>query len=150
MKKTILTLTILIFISGSISTSYARAYDNKSLNAGIYSQDTHNNMTDANQDLRETHKYAFSVYNKFLKDAEIKITQNKKCFAQYKVMLSKNNQKDKATCMNITNGLEKNNLKLKKMLAVQKTEKRQYQWTTNTMDFNHAMDQIETLMWSMD
>jgi len=150
MKKTILTLTIIIFISGSISTLYARVNDNKSFNAGIYSQYTHNNMTDANQDIRETQKYAFSVYHKFLKDAEIKVKQNKKSFAQYKVMLSKNNQKDKATCMNMTNGLEKNNIKLKKMLAIQKTDKRQYKWTTNTMDFNHDMDQLETLMWSMD
>lgn len=150
MKKAILTLTIIIFISGSISTLYARVNDNKSFNAGIYSQDTHNNMIDANQDSRETYKYAFTVYHKFLKDAEIKIKQNIKSFAQYKVMLSKNNQKDKAACTNMTNGLEKNNIKLKKMLAIHKTDKRQYKWTTNTMDFNHDMDQLETLMWSMD
>ena len=150
MKTTILTLSIIIFISGSISNLYARVNDNKSFNAGIHSQNTHNIMTDPNQDIRETRKYAFSVYNKYLKEAEIKIKQNQNCFAHYKVMLSKNNQKDKATCLNMTNSLEKNNIKLKKMLVTQKTDKRQYEWTTNTMDFNHDMDQLETLMWSMD
>jgi len=141
---------MIIFISGSISNIYARVNDKKSINAGIYSLKTHNHMTDANQDLRETYKYASSVYHKFLKDAEIKIKQNKNCFARYKVMQSKKNQKDKASCMNMANGLEKNNTKLKKMLAIHKTDKRQYKWTTNTMDFNHDMDQLEMSMWSMD
>ena len=150
MKKPILTLMIIIFISGSITTLYAHINDNKSFYTGIYSQNTHSNMTDPNQDVRETRKYAFSVYHKFLTDAEIKIKQNKICFTQYKVMLSKKNQKDKASCMNLTNGLEQKNIKLKKMLAIQKTDQRQYKWTTNTMDFNHDMNQLETMMWSID
>jgi len=150
MKKTILNLTILFFITGSISTLSAHVNDNKSFNTGINAVDTHNNMVDANQDVRETRTQAFSVYHKFLKDAEIQIKQNKKSFAQFKVMLSKYHQKDKASCKEMENGLEQSNIKLKKTLAIHKTDKRQYKWTTNTMDFNHDMDQLETKMWSMD
>lgn len=149
MKNIISTLAIIVCIVESISTLYGSELDNKSINADNNLK-THNIMTDVKQDVNENRIDALSVYHKFLKDAAIKINQNKKSFAQFKVKLSKMNRKDNSNCWDQAKGLEQNNNKLKTMLAIHKTDKRQYQWATNIIDFNNDMDQLETSMWSMN
>ena len=91
----------------------------------------------------------FSVYHEFLRDAEIKINQNKRIFADYEIMLSKINQKDKATCLDKVKGLEQNNNNLENILANHKKDQRQNKWTLYKRDFSLDMDKLETMMWSI-
>lgn len=146
MKKTILTMTIIVIIAGAITTLFGLVPDNKSIKTGINFQEAHSNRIDA----KVMRNHSILVYQKFLRDSEIKINQNKRCFAQFKVILSKINQKDNATCRDKVNGLEQNNNNLKNILAHHKTDKRQYKWTSNSREFNLDLDKLEMKMWSIN
>ena len=141
---------MIFIIAGAISTLYGMVPDNKSIKSRENLQATNINMVDAKQDLKETQRRTFLVYHKFLKDSEIKINQNKRIFAEFKLMLSKINLKNKATCQNQLNGVEQKNNNLNKMLANYKKEKRHYKWASLKKDFNLDLDKLETMMWGMD
>ena len=149
MKKQILFLTMIVFVAGTISTLYGLDTDNKSIKSGRNIQETNKNSIAANLNVHETQYEAFSVYHEFLKDAEIKINQNKKIFADYEVMLSKINQKDKTTCLDKVKRLEQNNNNLGNILADHKKDQRQDKWTSYKRDFNLAMDKLEKMMWGI-
>ena len=149
MKKRILILTMIVIIAGAISTLYGLYPVNKSIKTGKDIQESSKNKIAVNQDVKETKNEAFSVYHKFLIDAEIKINQNKRLFTDYEAMLTKINQKDKAICLENVKGLKQNNNDLKYVLVNHKNDKRQNKWTSYKRDFNLDMDKLETMMWSI-
>lgn len=150
MKKTILTLTIIAFVLGTISISYGQGPENKSINARTNFQKTQKNMTDSKQGLKETQKNFISEYRKFIKESEKKINTNKKSFAEFKLILTKINNANKAAIQTEVNGLEQKNINLKYKLVNYKTDGRQDNWTSFKHHFNNDMDELQIQMLSVN
>lgn len=149
MKKSIRTLTILAFIAGTFSTAYGLEPVKKSLINSENIQETKINMVDAKQDLNETMITSFSGYKKFMKDSEIKITGNKRSFAEFKIIFSKINQKENARCQEEVGKLEQTNTNMNEKLENHKRSLRQNKWTSFKHKFNNEMDNLEVKMWSV-
>jgi hypothetical protein len=149
MKKSILTLTIITLIAGTISTAYGLQPVKTSLNTLDIKQETKINMVAAKPDLMETGIISFAENRKFLKDSEIKITSNKKSFADFKVILSAINNKENAPCQEQVNKLEQTNTSMKNKLDNHKKNVSQNRWTYFKRQFNQDMDKLEVKMWSV-
>lgn len=150
MKNAILTLTIAAFIAGTFSTSYGLEPVKNSLKTRENLQETQINMVATKLDVKEPLKNTISEYQKFMKDSEIKISNHKRCFVDYKALFSKINRKDKTTCQNKVNKLEQKNNSLKNKLDIYRNDKRQDKRTTFKSKFNHDLNKLEIQMWSVN
>lgn len=150
MENTILTLAIIIFIAEAISTSYGQESDNLSIITRRDNlQEIQKNMVDVNQNLNGSQDNSFSEYQKFMKDAEIRINGNEKVFAEFKEKLLKINHMDKTTSQKMVNMFEQENKDLKNKLVTYKRDQEQGKWKSFKRAFNHNLNVLEIQMWSM-
>ena len=138
MKKTILTLAIVAFMAGTVSTLSAQTTDKQSDKA-------RENLKDAKKELKEAKKDSVSEYQAFKAESNLKIKDNEKRIAELKVKLAKVNAKNKATYNKDVNALEQKNNKLKVKLAEYK-ENGQSKWAAFKLEFNHDMTELGTAL----
>jgi uncharacterized protein (DUF3084 family) len=134
MKKTILTLAIIVFMAGTISTSFGREPDKKSEKA-------REDLKEAKKDLKEAQKDSVTEYQKFKKETEVKIASYDKSIADFKVKIAKQKKVNKAKYEKNLAVLEQKNSDLKKKLADYK-EEGQDKWISFKKEFNHDMNEL--------
>ena len=150
MKKTNLTLPILLLIVGVISTSYGQKPATKYLNAGENLQEVSIDAVEVTKDLKKTSKNFNSELQNFKNKYEIRIHNNENIFAEFEVNYLKSNQKDKATFQKMVNQFEQENNALKNKLDNYKNEDGAIRWKSFKRAFKHDMDVLGVQMWSVN
>ena len=150
MKKTTLALLIILLIAGTVSTSFGQKPEVKYINAGENLQQTSNDVVDVIQDLKKIPKNFNSEFRNFKNKYEIRIHNNEKVFAEFKVNYLKSNQKDKATFQKMVNQFEKENNALKNKLVNYNNEESIIRWKSFKRAFKHDMDLLGVQMWSVN
>ena len=126
MRKSILTMAVVAFMAGSISTSYGQNADKKEIAA------SGNTQTAQKTDNPE--------FQKFSKDSERKIKNIDNIIGELKVYFYQNKIKDKEGFQNNLNALEEMNDGLMVKLAGYKND--QNTLTSFKLEINTAMDEL--------
>ena len=150
MRKSILSLTIIALIVGTFSTAYGLEPLKTSSKNGENLKETKINMVDARHDLKENNVTSFSKNQKFMRDSEIKINDNKRSFADFRVIFSKIDQKQNAPCQEEVGKLEQTNTDMQSKLDNHKKVVDQNKWISFKRRFNQDMDSLEVKMWSVE
>jgi len=141
MRKKILALAAIIFMSITIATSYGQEPDKKSEKARENLKEEKSDVVDAKQDLKEAQKDSVSDYQSFKKESELKIKENEKSIADLKIKNSKTNAKNNDAYQKKVGELEQKNAQLKGNLAAYKDQDPN-KWKTFKTEFNHDMDEL--------
>jgi len=150
MKKTTLSLPIMLLIAGTFSTSYGQKPATKYINAGENLQKVSNDVVDVTQDLKKIPKNVNSEFRNFKNKYDIRIHNNENVFAEFKVNYLKSNQKDKPTFQKMVNQFEQENNALKNKLVNYKNEDGTIRWKSFKRAFKHDIDVLEVQMWSVN
>jgi hypothetical protein len=163
MKKIILNIAVIAFMTSIISISYGQELDEKSDAATDSLKDAQNEvayatkdfagdqkdleegqkeMEEAQKNLKKTHKDFMLDYQKFKNDAATKFISNEIRIADLKGEIMKMNVKDKsAIYQKEVSDLAQNNSKLKKELSGY-TNEGSDEWTVYKIEFNRDMDEL--------
>jgi hypothetical protein len=141
MKKLVLSLAVVAFLAGTISTSFGQVPDKQSVKARENLKEEKKDVVVAKQDLKIAQKDSVSEYQKLTKESEIKFKSNEKSIADLRVAITKNNSKEQATDQKKVSLLEDKNNSLKKELADYK-ELGQTQFKTFKTEYNRDQDQL--------
>ena len=141
MKKLVLSLAVVAFLAGTISTSFGQVPDKQSVKARENLKEEKKDVVVAKQDLKVAQKDSVSEYQKLTKESEIKFKSNEKSIADLRVAITKNNSKEQATDQKKVSLLEDKNNSLKKELADYK-ELGQTQFKTFKTEYNRDQDQL--------
>jgi low affinity Fe/Cu permease len=141
MKKFLLSMALVVFIAGTLSTAYGQVPDKKSEKARENLQDAKKNVIVAKQDLKLAQKDSVSEYQKFKSETDLKFRDNEKNIADLKVKISESISKDRVTFQKNIGLLELKNDRMKLRLADYKDEGKT-KWTTFKDEFNSDLDQI--------
>lgn len=145
MKKTILTLAVVAFMAGTVSTLNAQTTDKQSDKARENLKDAKEDVIDAKKELREAKRDSVSDYQAFKAESNLKIKDNEKRIAELKVKHAKVNKKNKASYNKDVNALEQKNNNLKVKLAEYK-ESDHSAWQSFKLEFNHDMNELGTAL----
>lgn len=141
MKKLILSLVVIAFIAGTISTTFGQVPDKQSVKARENLKEEKKDVVVAKQDLKVAQKDSISEYQKLTKESDIKFKSNEKAIADLRAAVTKNNSKEQATDQKKVSLLEDKNNSLKKELADYKVLG-QAQFTSFKSKFNRDLDQL--------
>jgi hypothetical protein len=141
MKKLVLSLAVVAFLAGTISTSFGQVPDKQSVKARENLKEEKKDVVVAKQDLKVAQKDSVSEYQIFTKESEIKFKSNEKCIADLRAAITKNNSKEQATDQKKVSILEDKNNSLKKELAEYKVLG-QTQFTAFKTEYNRDQDQL--------
>ena len=141
MKKLVLSLAVVAFLAGTISTSFGQVPDKQSVKARENLKEEKKDVVVAKQDLKVAQKDSVSEYQIFTKESEIKFKSNEKCIADLRAAITKNNSKEQATDQKKVSILEDKNNSLKKELAEYKVLG-QTQFTAFKSEYNRDQDQL--------
>jgi hypothetical protein len=141
MKKLVLSLAVVAFLAGTISTSFGQVPDKQSVKARENLKEEKKDVVVAKQDLKVAQKDSVSEYQKLTKESEIKFKSNEKCIADLRAAITKNNSKEQATDQKKVSILEDKNNSLKKELAEYKVLG-QTQFTAFKTEYNRDQDQL--------
>ena len=141
MKKLVLSLAVVAFLAGTVSTSFAQVPDKQSVKARENLKEEKKDVVVAKQDLKVAQKDSISEYQKLTKESEIKFKNNEKSIADLRASITKSNSKDQATDQKKVSQLELRNNDLKKKLADYKVEG-QIKFATFKSEFNKDLDQL--------
>jgi hypothetical protein len=141
MKKLVLSLAVVAFLAGTISTSFGQVPDKQSVKARENLKEEKKDVVVAKQDLKIAQKDSVSEYQKLTKESEIKFKSNEKSIADLRAAITKNNSKEQATDQKKVSLLEDKNNSLKKELADYK-ELGQTQFKTFKTEYNRDQDQL--------
>ena len=141
MKKLILSLVVIAFIAGTISTTFGQVPDKQSVKARENLKEEKKDVVVAKQDLKVAQKDSISEYQKLTKESDIKFKSNEKAIADLRAAVTKNNSKEQATDQKKVSLLENKNNSLKKELADYKVLG-QAQFTSFKSEFNRDLDQL--------
>ena len=141
MKKLILSLAVVAFMAGTISTSFGQAPDKKSVKARENLKEEKKDVVVAKQDLKVAQKDSISEYQKLTKESEIKFKNNEKSISDLRAAITKNNSKEQATDQKKLSLLEDKNNSLKKELADYKVLG-QKEFTAFKTEFNRDLVQL--------
>ena len=141
MKKLVLSLAVVAFLAGTVSTSFGQVPDKKSEKARENLKEERKDVVVAKKDLKIAQKDSVSDYQKLTKEAEVKFKNNEKSIAALRVSITKSNSKEKATDQKKLSLLETKNNNLKKELADYKVLG-QTQFTTFKTELNRDLDQL--------
>jgi hypothetical protein len=141
MKKLILSLAVVAFIAGTVSTSFGQAPDKQSVKARENLKEEKKDVVVAKQDLKVAQKDSVSEYQKLTRESEIKFKSNEKCIADLRVAITKNNSKDMDKDQQNVSLLEDKNNNLKKELADYKVLG-QTEFGTFKSRYNRDQDQL--------
>lgn len=126
MRKSILTMAVVAFMAGAISTTYGQNADKKEIAA---SANTQTAQKDGNPDIQ-----------KFRKDSEMKIKNIDNIIGDLKVYFYQNKVKDKEGFQNNLNVLEEKNDGLLAKLAGYKND--QNTFVSFKLEVNTSMDEL--------
>jgi Flp pilus assembly protein CpaB len=141
MKKLILSLAVVAFMAGTISTSFGQAPDKQSVKARENLKEEKKDVVIAKQDLKVAQKDSISEYQKLTKESEIKFKSNEKSISDLRAAITKNNSKEQATDQKKLSLLEDKNNSLKKELADYKVLG-QKEFTAFKTEFNRNLAQL--------
>jgi hypothetical protein len=141
MKKLVLSLAVVAFLAGTISTSFGQVPDKQSVKARENLKEEKKDVVVAKQDLKVAQKDSVSEYQKLTKESEIKFKSNEKCIADLRAAITKNNSKEQATDQKKVSIMEDKNNSLKKELADYKVLG-ETQFTAFKTEYNRDQDQL--------
>ena len=141
MKKLVLSLAVVAFLAGTISTSFGQVPDKQSVKARENLKEEKKDVVVAKQDLKVAQKDSVSEYQKLTKESEIKFKSNEKSIADLRAAITKNNSKEQATDQKKVSMLEDKNNSLKKELADYKVLG-ETQFTAFKTEYNRDQDQL--------
>ena len=141
MKKLVLSLAVVAFMAGTLSTSFGQVPDKQSVKARENLKEEKKDVVVAKQDLKVAQKDSISEYQKLTKESEIKFKSNEKSISDLRAAITKNNSKEQATDQKKVSILEDKNNNLKKELAEYKVLG-QTQFTAFKTEYNRDQDQL--------
>lgn len=133
MKKTILSITASVFITGAILTS-CNTPSEKVENA----QD---NVTEANEDLDKANQEYLADIENYKSETAVKIATNDKAIADFNARIEKEKKEARGDYKKRIEKLEQKNSDLKKKLADYKEEGKE-KWQIFKTEFSHDMDEL--------
>jgi hypothetical protein len=141
MKKLVLSLAVVAFLAGTLSTSFGQVPDKQSVKARENLKEEKKDVVVAKQDLKVAQKDSVSEYQKFTKESDLKFKSNEKSIADLRAAITKSNSKAMATDQKKVSLLEDKNNSLKKELADYK-ELGQTKFTAFKTEFNRDLTQL--------
>jgi hypothetical protein len=141
MKKLILSMAVIGFMAGTLSTSFGQVPDKQSVKARENLKEEKKDVVVAKQDLQVAQKDSVTEYQKLTKESEVNFKNNEKSIADLRAAITKSNSKEQATDQKKVSLLEEKNNSLKKELADYKVLG-QIPFTTFKTKFNHEFDQL--------
>lgn len=139
MKKLFLSLAVVAFMAGTLSTSFGQVPDKESVKARENLKEEKKDVVGAKTDLKVAQKDSISEYQKLTKESEVKFKNNEKSIADLRALITKTNSKEKVADLKKVGLLEEKNNNLKKKLADYKVEG-QIKFTTFKSEFNRDLD----------
>jgi len=131
MKKLFLSLTMIAFIAGTVTTSFGQEQK----------QEQKKEVVVTNQNLQVAQKDSVSEYQKLIKESDVKFLSNEKSIADLRVAIAKIDEKDQVTNLKNVSAMEQKNTDLKKVLADYKVEG-QTSFTAFKTEFNSNLDKL--------
>jgi hypothetical protein len=141
MRKLLLSLTVIAFMAGTVTTSFGQVADQNSVKARENLQEEKKDVVVATQDLKVAQQDSITEYQKLTKESDVKFKSNEKSVADLRAAITKSNVKDQATNQKKVSALEQKNTDLKKELAEYKVEG-QTKFATFKSEFNRDLDQL--------
>jgi hypothetical protein len=141
MKKLFLSMAVIAFMAGSISTTFGQAPDKESVKARENLKEEKKDVVVAKQDLVVAQRDSVSEYQLLTKESVIKFKANEKCITDLRSDIAKNNSANQATDQKKVTLLEQKNNDLKKELADYKVEG-QAKFSTFKSEFNRDLDEL--------
>jgi len=141
MKKLFLSIAVIAFMAGSISTSFGQAPDKESVKARENLKEEKHDVVVAKKDLAVAQKDSVSEYQQLTKESDAKFKANEKSITDLRSDIVKNNSKNQATDQKKVSLLEQKNNDLKKELADYKVEG-QIKFSTFKSEFNRDLDEL--------
>ena len=141
MKKLALYLGIVVFMAGTISSSYGQVPDKQSAKARENLKEEKKDVVVAKQDLKIAQRDSASEYQKLTKESEVKFKNNEKAISELRASITKSNSKEQAKDQKKVSLLEEKNNALKKELADYKTLG-QVAFKKFKTEFNRDLDQL--------
>ena len=141
MKKLVLSLAVVAFLAGTISTSFGQVPDKQSVKARENLKEEKKDVVVAKQDLNVAQKDSVSEYQNLTKESDIKFKSNEKSIADLRAAITKNNSKEQATDQKKVSLLEDKNNSLRKELADYKVLG-ETQFTAFKSEYNRDQDQL--------
>jgi PHD/YefM family antitoxin component YafN of YafNO toxin-antitoxin module len=141
MKKLILSLAVVAFMAGTLSTSFGQVVDKKSEKARENLKEEKKDVVVAKQDLKVALKDSVSAYQTLTKESDLKFKSNEKSINDLRTSISKSNSKEMVNDQKKVSLLEDKNNNLKKELADYK-ELGQTKFTAFKTEFNRDLDQL--------
>ena len=141
MKKLFLSIAVIAFMAGSISTTFGQAPDKESVKARENLKEEKHDVVVAKKDLAIAQKDSVSEYQQLTKESDAKFKANEKSIIALRSDISKNNSKNQATDQKKVSLLEQKNNDLKRELADYKVEG-QTKFSTFKSEFNRDLDEL--------
>jgi len=141
MKKLLLSLTVVAFLAGTLSTSFGQVPDKQAVKARENLKDEKKDVVVAKKDLAEAKKDSVTEYQTLTKESNLKFKANEKSIADLRTAITKSNSKVMATDQQKVSLLEDKNNSLKKELADYK-ELGQTKFTAFKTEFNRDLTQL--------
>lgn len=141
MKKVILSLAVVAFMAGTLSTSFGQVVDKKSEKARENLKEEKKDVVVAKHDLAVAKKDSVTEYQTLTKESDLKFKSNEKSIADLRTAITQGNSKEKAADQKKVSLLEDKNNSLKKELADYK-ELGQTKFTAFKTEFNRDLEQL--------
>jgi len=141
MKKLVLSLAVVAFMAGTLSTSFGQVPDKQSVKARENLKEEKKDVVVAKQDLKVAQKDSVSEYQKLTNESEVKFKNNEKSVTDLRAAIMKSNSPEMASNQKKVSILEEKNFNLKKELADYKVLG-QTQFATFKTRFNRDLDEL--------
>lgn len=141
MKKLVLSVAVIAFVAGTLSTSFGQVADKEAVKARENLKEEKKDVVDAKQDLKIAKIDSISEYQKFTKESDIKFKANEKCITDLRAAITKGNSKELAADQKKVGLLEVKNNTMKKELADYKLLG-QAEFKTFKTKFNRDLDEL--------
>jgi hypothetical protein len=141
MKKLVLSLAAVVFLAGTVSTSFGQVPDKQSVIARENLKEQKKDVLVAKQNLQVAQKDSISDYQKLTNESQVKFKDNEKSIADLRASIAKSNSKKQASDQKKVSLLENKNNSMKKELADYKVLG-QTDFATFRTDFNRDMDKL--------
>jgi hypothetical protein len=141
MKKLILSLAVVAFMAGTLSTSFGQVVDKKSEKARENLKEEKKDVVVAKHDLAVAKKDSVTEYQTLTNESNLKFKSNEKSITDLRTAIAKSNSKEMVNDQKKVSLLEDKNNNLKKELADYK-ELGQTKFTAFKTEFNRDLDQL--------
>jgi ABC-type transport system involved in cytochrome bd biosynthesis fused ATPase/permease subunit len=141
MKKLFLSLAVVAFMAGTLSTTFGQVVDKKSEKARENLKEEKKDVVVARHDLAVAKKDSVAEYQTLTKESDLKFKSNEKSIADLRAAITKGNSAAMATDQQKVSLLEDKNNALKKELADYK-ELGQTKFTAFKSEFNRDLAQL--------